>query len=218
MGLMWSFPSSPRWNCLNHGLSLRDTQALMATTRNNISLGNYLHSFFFTSCKNSEMSASQGTWFSSLALNIFQPLATTALARSPDSALPLSAPSPGFRHSPGHEKTKGAQGTVGTNRQSKKDQPCQGAHSGSPLFCVLTAPIMFLHSSQGICHYLFSCPFSCWTVDASVLPSSSLYSYCLEGCLTVFITAANTDSQALLEELCTIPQFLSFNPHRSPRK
>lgn len=47
-------------NCLNDGFSLHDTQALMATTGNNIALGNYLHFwfFFFTSCKNSEKSAS----------------------------------------------------------------------------------------------------------------------------------------------------------------
>lgn len=91
VALMRSFPSSRRLNCLNDGFSLHDTQALMATTGNNISLGNYLHFFFFTSCKNSEKSASQRTWFSSLALNIFQRLAITALARSPDSALPASA-------------------------------------------------------------------------------------------------------------------------------
>ena len=45
--LMRSFPSSRRLNCLNDGFSLHDTQALMATTGNNISLGNYLHFFFF---------------------------------------------------------------------------------------------------------------------------------------------------------------------------
>lgn len=47
VGLMWSFPSSPRRNCLNDRLSLHNTQTLMATTWNNISLGNYLHFFFF---------------------------------------------------------------------------------------------------------------------------------------------------------------------------
>ena len=202
VGLMWSFPSSPRRNCLNHGFSLHDTQALMATTRN-ISLGNYLHFFFFF-------------FFFLQAVRILKCLPHRGLGFPPWRLISFSGwqllPWPGalIQHclclphprasdaAPGNERTRGAQGTVGTNRRSKKDQPCQGAHSGSPLFCVLTAPIMFLHSSQGICRYLFTCPSSCWTVHAAVLPSSASYSSCLEGCLTIFITTANTDSQALL--------------------
>lgn len=113
----------------------------MATTGNNISLGNYLLFFFFLQAVRTLKSLPhRGLGFPPWRLISFS---GWQLLPWPGALIQHYLRLPSFRHSPGHWEARGAWGTVRASGPSWKDRPCWGARSGGPFFSVLTAPILF---------------------------------------------------------------------------